>query len=709
MAVIGQIRKHSGLLIVIVGIALAAFVLGDFIRPSQKHQQNYIGEIAGTEIPIQEFNQKVDEQLQIRREQQQTENVSAQDVFQIKQGVWNQMVEEVIMGQQYEKVGLTVTSEELSDQILGDQPHNFVQQSFRNPNSGTFDPEMVKSFLQNLDQQSPDMRRRYLSLEQMVKEDRLQTKYKNLLTSAYHIPEAMAQLDFGNKNKSADIRFVAAKFASIADSLVTVSDSDMKAYYEEHKYNYKQDETRSIDYVIFEVKPTAEDRKEIAEMVNELYEEFGEIQEAEELETFINSVSDTRYDSTYKKKEELPARIADEIFESPAGTMVGPYVENETYHIAKLVDRQQRPDSIMMSQILISYATAPAGMDISERTYEEAEALYDSLYNVLKRNPGEYEDLAVEFSDYPSAPEDKGEIGWVIDGNSGFSNFYNHGVKLGEGEIGQMESALGLHIIKVTEKTEPVEKARIAILTRDIEPSNETYQDVYMQASRFAGENSTLAQLDTAAANQGLNVRSADRLGKMANRIAGVDYARQIIRWAFLDRTELDDVSPVFEDENRYIVAALKEIRDEGYTAFEQVKEQIRPIVTNQKKAQQLVERIEGFNSNDLYAIAAQLNEQVDTTNLDFTARNIPGFGSEYEVIGEIFTLEAGQLSQPLKGNNAVFVVMVDQFNDADPNASLASTKRQLHTSFESKMNTREYFKALEEQAEIEDNRLMFY
>ncbi len=706
MAAIGQIRKHSGLIIVIVGVALAAFVLGDFLKPSQRYQQNYVGEVAGNEIPIQDFNDKVEEQLQIRKEQQQGEKLTPQETFQIRQGVWNQMVQDIIMGEEYKQVGLTVTPEELSDQILGEQPHRFVQQSFKNPQTGRFDPEMVKNFLQNLDQQSPDMKRRYLNLEKMIKDDRLQTKFANLLTQGYYIPEPMAKFEYNIKNKTADIRFVAAKFTAVPDSAVTVTESDLREYYDNHKYNYKQDETRSIEYVVFNVEPTAEDRKEIAANVNDLYKEFEEV---DDVGTFINSVSDTRYDSTFKKESELPARIAKDMFEKPVGTMVGPYVENEAYHIAKLMARQERPDSIKMSQILISYASAPSGMNISDRTKEEAEALTDSLLNVLKKNPSKYEDIAVEFSDYPSAKQDKGDLGWVIDGTPGYGNFYNHGMEMKKGEVGEMESALGLHIIKVTDKTKPVEKVRVAMLTRNIVPSNETYQDVYMRASRFAGENRTMAQFDTAVTNQGLNSRSADRLNEMSNRIAGVSNARQIVRWVFSDNTKQGDVSQVFEDEDKYIVATLKQINQEGYASLDEVKEQIRPLVMNEKKGEVLVDRINGFNTNDLYTIASKLNEKVDTTNLNFTARNIPGFGREYEVIGEIFTLEPGKTSKPLQGNNGVFVVVVDKFNEADANANVASTQRQLEAAFASKVNSKAYYTALEDKTDIIDNRIFFY
>ncbi len=706
MAVIGQIRKHSGLIIVIVGVALAAFVLGDFLQPRNKYQANYIGEIAGEEIPIQDFNSKVEEQIQIRREQQQSDKLSEQDAYQIRQGVWSQMVEEIIMGNEYKKLGLTVTSEELSDQILGPEPHRFVQQSFKNSNTQTFDREMVMNFLQNLDEQKPDMKSRYLNLEKMVKEDRLKTKFKNLLTKSYHIPAAFAKLDYENKTKSVNFRFVAPKFSSISDSSVKVTDEDLRSYYNEFIYNYQQEDVRTIDYVVFEIKATAEDRQAIAEDVNKLYSEF---QTTTDIATFINSVSDSRYDSAFKKQSELQPRIANQMMTAPIGTFISPYIENEIYYIAKLVDRQSRPDSIKMSQILISYETAPAGMNINKRSELSAIFLVDSILEALKKAPEKYESLAMKYSDYPSADQDKGDIGWMVDGDPGYSNFFNEGLKIKSGEIAKMESPLGYHVIKVTDKTKPVDKARVAIISRSIEPSNQTYQDVYMQASKFSGENKNIAQFDASVTNQTLNKRTADNLSQMSNRIAGIDNPRQIIRWAFVEKTKPGDVSPVFEDGKRYVVASLKDIGVKGDAPFEKVKEQIRPLVLSRKKADMLINRIQNLNTTDLMRVASAMNEKVDTaTNINFMSRNIPGFGRENEVIGKLMTLQPASM-QILKGSNAVFVVVVDKFNEPAPVGDYSMYANQLKGSLSTKINSNAFFKALEKDSEITDNRLLFY
>lgn len=707
MALIGQIRKQSGLLVIIIGVALAAFVLGDFLKPRNKYRANYVGEIAGDEIPIQEFNDKTDEQIQIRKDQQQSDKLSQDDLYQIKQSIWTQMVEKILMGKEYDELGLVVTSDELSDQILGDKPHNFVIQSFRNPQTNAFDPEMVKNFLGNLDNQSPDMKKRYLSLEKMVKEDRLSTKYKNLVTKSYYIPKAFAKLDYDAKNSTANIRFVAAKFTSVSDSAVKVTDADIKAYYEEFKYNYEQEEGRSIDYVVFEVKASAEDRKAITNEVNQLYKDFST---TSDIATFINSVSDNRYDSAYKKEADLPARIAKQVFTDPIGTLIGPYIENETYQIAKIVDKQMRPDSIKMSQILISYETAPSGQGISKRTEQSAKNLVDSLMTVIKKDPYKYQSMAIRFSDYPSAKEDKGEIGWLVDGDQGFSPFFKEGIDAKKGDIKQMTSPLGYHILLISDKTEPIEKARVAMVTRAIEPSNTTYQDFYLKASVFAGENRTLAQFDTAVINRGLNKRAADKLGPMANRIAGVENPRQLVRWAYSEKVKIGDVSPVFEDGKNYIVAALKDTYEKGYSPVEKVKEQIRPLVLSRKKSDYLVEKIKSNSTSDIYRLAQILNEKVDTaTNLSFTARNIPGFGREYEVIGEVFSMEAGKVSAPIKGSNAVFVVLVDKINTPAETSNFTSNIAQLKSAFSSKVSSNAVFKALEKKSEIVDNRLLFY
>ncbi|HNY59655.1 MAG: hypothetical protein GX470_01645 [Lentimicrobium sp.] len=707
MAVIGKIRKHSGLLVVVVGIALAAFVLGDFLRPSGNRPITIIGKIDGTEIPIQNYNDRVAEQLENLRAQQQTERVPAEEEFQIRQQVWNQIIEETILNDVYKKIGLIVTKEELSNEIIGDNPNRYVQQSFRDPNSETFDPEVVRNFLKNLNQQGPEMKRRYLSLERMVKDDIIRTKMKNLLSKNYHIPQPFAKLDYQIKNQNADVIYVAAKYSDVADSLINVTDNDLRNYYNDHIYNYRQEDSRTFDYVLFEILPTQEDRQDVKEEVDRLYVQF---KDAEDPAVFINSVSDTRFDSTYKKESDLPISLAESIMSAKIDTVFPPYIEGDTHHIIKVLDFQQRPDSIEMSQMLVSYSTARAGFQLNERSEEEAKVLVDSILTALKKAPSIFEELALKYSDYPSVAEDKGALGWMTDGDRSFTNFFKEGVSLKVNEPDTMETGLGIHVLLVTGKTALIPKVKIGQITRTVEPSSQTYRQVFSQANKFASENRTLAKFDTAVVNQGLNKRTAERISSTSNRIPGVEQSRQIIRWAFWETTKVGDVSTIFEDDKQFVIAALKEIKNKGYSPFEQVKEQIRPLVVNKLKGEYLVKKINDFNATTLNDLASNMNSKVDTAkNLSFSARNIPGFGSEPNVIGQMFTVEPKQISKPIAGYNAVFVAMIDRLTPAPEVNDFGTTIFQLRNSFESRVNSNAFIRALEKESKIEDNRLMFY
>jgi peptidyl-prolyl cis-trans isomerase D len=707
MAVIGKIRKHSGLLVVVVGIALAAFVLGDFLRPSGNRPITIIGKIDGTEIPIQNYNDRVAEQLENLRAQQQTERVPAEEEFQIRQQVWNQIIEETILNDVYKKIGLIVTKEELSNEIIGDNPNRYVQQSFRDPNSETFDPEVVRNFLKNLNQQGPEMKRRYLSLERMVKDDIIRTKMKNLLSKNYHIPQPFAKLDYQIKNQNAYVIYVAAKYSVVEYSLINVTDNDLRNYYNDHIYNYRQEDSRTFDYVLFEILPTQEDRQDVKEEVDRLYVQF---KDAEDPAAFINSVSDTRFDSTYKKESDLPISLAESIMSAKIDTVFPPYIEGDTHHIIKVLDFQQRPDSIEMSQMLVSYSTARAGFQLNERSEEEAKVLVDSILTALKKAPSIFEELALKYSDYPSVAEDKGALGWMTDGDRSFTNFFKEGVSLKVNEPDTMETGLGIHVLLVTGKTALIPKVKIGQITRTVEPSSQTYRQVFSQANKFASENRTLAKFDTAVVNQGLNKRTAERISSTSNRIPGVEQSRQIIRWAFWETTKVGDVSTIFEDDKQFVIAALKEIKNKGYSPFEQVKEQIRPLVVNKLKGEYLVKKINDFNATTLNDLASNMNSKVDTAkNLSFSARNIPGFGSEPNVIGQMFTVEPKQISKPIAGYNAVFVAMIDRLTPAPEVNDFGTTIFQLRNSFESRVNSNAFIRALEKESKIDDNRLMFY
>jgi peptidyl-prolyl cis-trans isomerase D len=708
MALIGTIRKHSALAVILVGVAITAFIVSDLFtgRGKRGHALPSIGTIAGEEITVKDYNQRVEDNIEIQRTNQNKSNLTQQETFDIRQSTWTQYLNEIIMGKEYDKLGLTVTTDELFALVQGPHPHSLIRQYFQDPATKQYSPEMVLNFLQNLDNMKPEVKKQWLNLEKYIKDDRLTQKYQAMVSKAYYMPQAFAGMDFINKKKNAEIRYVAVRYTTIKDEDVVLSDKDYEAYYEKNKQIYEQEPSRDLDYVVFDVPPSADDRTQTRESVRQIYDDF---RNTPDYATFVNSTSDKRYDSTWFKKGKLPVTIDSLLFSSPVGTFVPPYEENNAWHMARLIDIQARPDSMKAEHILISYKGAYRAAESVTRTKEEAERLADSLLNVLRVDGTKLKALASQLSNDGSAKENNGDLGWFADGSMVYP--FNEAVLKGKvGDIVKVSTPFGFHIIKITGKQDPVTKIRVAVIDRAIAPSSKTFQDVYTQASSFAGENNTRAKFETAVTDQGLNKRSATYLKEMANTIAGIDNPREIVRWAFTKGIKKDEVSPVFDVGGSYVVAILTTIREKGVMPLEQVKDNIKNFVLNEKKASTIKDKIKSSGSSDLYQIARDFNAKVDTNlTLTFSSRNIPGFGSEFQVIGEIFALNEGDLSEPIQGNGGVFVVKIDRFYTPPQPANYNSNRDQMIAMFRSRMSQNPMFSALQKKAKITDNRLLYF
>ena len=376
--------------------------------------------------------------------------------------------------------------------------------------------------------------------------------------------------------------------------------------------------------------------------------------------------------------------------------------------MARLMDTQSRPDSMKAEHILVAYQGAFRAAETITRTKEQAERKADSIMNVLNADKTKLQALAFMMSDDGSAKQNNGDLGWFADG--AMVGPFNDAVAKGKvGDIVKVETMFGYHVIKITGKKDPVAKIRVAIVERAIEPSSKTFQDVYIQASTFSGENNTQAKFESAVSNLGLNKRSATYLREMANSIPGIDNPREIVRWAYHEGIEIGDVSPVFDIGGAYVVAVLTIVREKGTIPIEQMKDNIKTFVMNEKKAAIIKDRIKS-SGGDIYQIARDLGTKVDTSlNITFSSRNIPGFGSEFQVIGEVFTMNEGEQSEPIQGNGAVFVVKLDRFYEPPQPADLKASRDQLLNAFRSRINGNPMFTALQKKANIEDNRLLFF
>ena len=745
MAVIGRIRKYSGLLIVIIGLALAGFVLQDFFKKSGggKGGAKEFGDVNGEKIAYRDFDSKVEEQLeQLKKQQQEGQAISSDKIFQVKTQVWNQMVRDIIMNEQFEDLGITVSTDELYDLVQGKEPHQYIMQSFSNPKTRMLDRERLNQFLHNFDQLTPEVKQQWMGIEKAIKEDRINRKYNSLIANAFYQPRAFLSREFNDKSRKANIKFIEIPYTNINDNQAAVNDDDLKKAYEEHKQEFKLDEpVRAIDFVVFDVLPSSDDMKKSTEDIMKIKTDF-EKTDAKEIANFVNSNSDSKYDSTYLPKSKLPARIDSAVFvasnkakEEPAkakgksrkakaknqkpavaevktaphGLLIGPYIENNTYFLAKLIDVQNRPDSMKAKHILISFQGSQGADQNIKRTKKQAKASADSILEVVKKHPEQFEDLARKKSNDPTAKEKAGDLGWFADG----AMIYPFNQACLNGKVGDkviVESIYGYHVLEITGKKEPVAKARVAIIKRAIDPSSKTIQDIYAKASKFTAENANLQAFENSASKQGLTKRSADYVRQMDNNLSGLEQAREIVRWGFEEKTKVGDVKD-FEVETRYVVAVLKLARNKGIPSLDEIKQEITAIARKDKKAEILTKKINEAKGSgiSIEQIASKLNTKVDTAKgITFASASLPGTGPEPLVIGTVFTLKNGALSQPLKGEKGVYIVSIDNIAEPIANADIRGEYMQEARNFMARVSY-ELYMSLLKGAEVNDNRKLYY
>lgn len=725
MAVIGKIRKYSGLLIVIIGVALASFVLQDLVGPKSCNRSGSteFAQIAGEKISKQDFDIKVAEQEDLYKQQSGKENLTPAENFQIMTSAWDQMEREIIMQKQFEALGLalehdespkpSISPEELYDLVAGNFLHPYIVQSFTDPTTGQVNRQQIQGFLQNFDQMKEEDKIQWTKLENAVKEDRINTKYNTLIAKGYYMPKAFAKRQYEESNRSAQLKMVGVKYQTISDSTITLTDADYQKFYDEHSYEYEVEPSVDVDYVIWDVLPSDADKKKVDDEVAKTYKDL-QLLELKDIETFVNANSDNLYDSTFMKMGTLPVQMDSLIFNSPVGTIVAPYLEGNTYHMSRLVQQQMRPDSMKVSHILVMFKGAPGLNPQAEvtRTQEQAKALADSILNFVKVDPKAFGAIALQKSDFPSAKQDTGNLNWITDGDVNYKIFFDTCLVMKTGEIRLMLSNLGYHVVYLTDRTQDMKKVKVAMIDREIKPGSQTFNFYYTQASEFTGQNRTKEAFEQAVAAKGLSKRNAQFIGKMDYSLPGLESSREIIRWAFDEKTEKGAVSEqVFDAQGKYVVALLIDRREKGVATLEQVKTYIEPLVKREKKAEKIMADLTTSLSSikDLQTLAAKYTTKVDTVNsLTFSAYNLPNYGPEPEIIGTVFTLKPNVLSAPVKGAMAIYVMQLDRILEPPATNDYTMMQAQMSAFFKQRIQN-DVFKALKDEAEILDNRIFYY
>ena len=702
MAAIEKIRRRSGLLIAIIGIALLAFVLQDLFQSQGRSTGPSVAVVDGEKISVRDYEQAKEKNLESRKSSTNNNNLSSAETYSIYNSTLEEMIKENIMTKEYDAAGIGITAEELLDQMTGENPHEWIVQSFSDANG--FDPQRVTQYLQNLNDLPADYYNRWLDFEKALKQNRLETKFNNLLKASFLLPTPLAQKYYENKNTKASADVIALRYTTIPDSTVTVTDADNKAFYEENKYRYETDERRDIEYVVFDIKPSLEDRQEALKFVEDMKPEF---QVTENVISFVNANSDKRYDSTWVGRSDVSEQVEKAVFDSDNGIgyVFGPFESEDAFNLVRIVDMQSRPDSLKASHILIGYQGAYGSQDTISK--EQAEAKANELLAQIKAtkdNDELFAELAGQYN--TDATKDKGgDLDWFLDGQM-VPEFNDYVMSNPVGSLGVVETPFGYHVVKVTGKTQPQPKARLAYLTHEITSSTKTYQNIYAQANKFVTENRTYDQFNKAIEEQGLTKRTMPRMNKSTYQIAGIDNPREIVRWAFDEKTKKGDVSEkIFELDNMLVVAALTGVIHEGYAPMEAILDQAKYQILNKKKGEMAVEKMKACG-NDVNRMINELGaESTSVSDIAIDARVLGNFGVEADVIGTLLGMKEGEEVGPIAGNSSAFIIKNVKFAQPAPTTDYSDLIREKFSQFTNKVGGGAVYNALRDQAKIKDNR----
>lgn len=695
MAVIGKIREKSTLLLIIIGGALVAFVIGTDLSSGGSvfnQEASYVGVIDGHPVKGSDYNARIELEIENYKNRENRVDVPEFIRGQISQQVWNQYLNELVMGKQLEVLGLAVTTEELADMTYGDDPHPMVKRNFTNPQTGVFNPADVINFLKNLENDNAAAaKKQWLVFEKAIKQERIENKYKGMIQKGLYVTKSEAKADYEMKNVKLDISYIAKNYNTVPDSAVNVTEADIRAYYDAHQSDYEEERMRNISYVIFPVYPSADDSAKVKAWVDETFEEF---KMTESDDSFVNLNSDVEFDGKYYSEGALKRGLDTAYFDIDSiGYTDGPILEDGIYKMIKIADIKFAPDSVHARHVMIS---------TQSRAPEAAKALADSLKQAIDGGE-DLGQMALLYSDDQGTKEGAGDLGWFEEGYMipviNDSCFNPNG-----SQIMMVESSFGFHIMEVLERSEVVKKMQFAIVERSIDASRETYDKAFVEANSFAvnlkGQPENVEELAQEAGKmkQDASLRDND------NSVPGLESSRGLVRWAF--NADEGKVSDALEYGGTFVVAVMTEAREDGVAPFERVKIQAEQGAIKEKKAEQFISEMQGIT--DLDQGATQTETTVRTAQgVTFGSYTVSGMGRELDVMGKIFAMNQGDLSIPIKGDNGVYIVRIDQKTDAAVIEDYSNNAAQVEQQWVSRVNY-EVFEALKSRVEIEDSRYKF-
>ncbi len=698
MATLEKIRSKAAFLVIIIGVALLAFIIGDFLNSGQSFfmmSKNKVATVNGTSIGVEEYQQRVQARSEEMQAMYQQRGMPMPDGASdyINKEVYDAMVNEILLNEELEAVGITVSKEELNDLLTGDNIVPQVAQSFMNPQTGQLDRQALNNFLQVIFHpeengytqpeqlaQIAAQRNIWLNLEKSVRESRAAEKLAALVNAAVVPNKVDAEMAFVGQNNSVDIAYVLQPYTSIADSTVEVTSSELNAEYNKVKKIYENPERRSISYIAVDIKPSQADFEKAEEKINMLKELFATTDDVADV---VNNNSDYPYADYFVAVSSLNADEKKFVENAKVGDACAPIFANDAYTMYRLMATKTAPDSIQVRMV----------------SFQTGDTRIDSVYNVL-RNGGDFASLGNDLM--------KAEDVWITESMMGeVGRAFIEDVFNADDNYFKSESLGGSHIVQVTRRTAPVAKAKVAAVTISVDPSNDTYNALHNGLMSYVTTNNEAKAFADSAQVAGYSLMNADCSAEDI-AIPGIQDGRQIVRWAF--NAKKNEISEIFTIGDRFVVAALNDITPAGYTPMKDLEAMLTMRVRNDKKAAIISEKLAAVTPAEMSAYAAAVNAaSVDTAKfVTFSSPSISGLGYEPAVAGVAPSMEKGKISVPIKGNRGVYVLQVVNVNESAKPYDEAAEIARLDRQYTNLVNSR-LMQVLRDKADIENTLIRFF
>jgi len=701
-SVLQKIQNQTGCLLLVIGIAMLAFVLTDLVSSGSSifsSNDNSVGEISNEPVSYDEYNQTY-EALKAQLIQNNPgiafdENMSKQ----YQQQAWNMIIESRLVEPEYEKLALTVSLAELEDLTIGDNTHPQIQQSFRNPETNQFDKQRLIRFLKEDINSNPEALQNWNSFQQQFTASLIAQKYSQLITSSVYTTDLEAANYGRDNNQTKNATVVSLPYSQYEDSTLSVSDSEILSYMKAHSSKFERDASRDIEYIRLNVIPSQEDSMDMIFQAKEIAQKFAETKDDSAFVSIMNS--ETPFNKTFQRRGSFIASIEDEIFSTNIGEVVGPAQDNGIYSVYKVIGiGTDSVSSIRGSHILINVA----GTDTAQ-----AEKSARELISQIKAGATTFEAEANK-KNYDASRGNGGDLGWVTKDSRAYpSKLINRLFRSPKGQYFVVRSNKGVHIGKTTSQISR-KTVQVAVVDQKIFPSTKTDGEYYKMAGDFLTKANGDKSFEEVAEELGLTKRVANDIKESSLAIPGVSNPNSIAKWLFDDASNEGDISSIIDIDGNYYVARITNIKAKGLADINEERSEVENILLDQKKSEKLYARMSEAlkKSSNADELANELEiSPVSIPAASFNNSSIPYIGRDLIISGTIFGLPVGGKSDIIKGERAVALVYLNNDNQYEA-TDAEDLKVQITDQVKQEMQQKSR-KTLIENGEVIDLRYRFY